>query len=108
MSAQELAAGGTAERRISTRHPCTCTLLAGHEPCVARVYNLSREGMGFFIGHELTTQGAVAIELYNATACVWYLKGARVIHATAQADGSWLIGVAFLHTLAEAELQSLI
>jgi hypothetical protein len=108
MSEQEPPVAGTAERRISTRYPCNLTVLAASEPYVARVHNLSREGISFFIAHELDCQSLVTVELFNAVACVWHLKGARVIHATVQPDGNWLVGVAFLHKLTETDLQSLL
>jgi PilZ domain len=80
----------------------------GGESCVAKVHNLSHEGIGFFIDHELTIQSPVAVELFSLAAHVWHLKGARVVHATAQPDGSWLTGVSFVHELTEAELATLL
>jgi hypothetical protein len=108
MSAQEPPVARTAERRASTRHSCNLTVLAATEPYVARVHNLSREGISFFIAHELNCPSLVTLELYNAVSCVWHLKGARVIHTTVQPDGNWLVGVAFLYNLTDADLQELL
>lgn len=108
MPAQELSTGTAADRRISPRHPCSLTVLTRGDLCPARVYNLSGEGIGFFLGHELATDSHVGLEMLNPVASYWHLKGARVVHATLQPNGTWLIGAAFLHKLTDTDLQGLL
>jgi hypothetical protein len=99
---------GATERRIFARFRSDVTAVAGQEPCVVKVANLSRDGLGFFHDHEIKPESSLTIELFEPAGAFWHLKAARVVHATPQPDGGWLIGISFLRELAEAELQTLL
>jgi hypothetical protein len=96
------------ERRISVRHRGNVKIVAEGEPALATIHNISREGVGFFLGHNLETGAAVQVELLNSGASFWHLKATRVIHVTPQQEGIWLIGTVFFHPLTETELQDLL
>jgi hypothetical protein len=94
-----------ADRRGSVRHHCNVKLLAGREPAIAAIHNISREGLGFFLSHYMEVGVALPVELLNLPGSFWHLKAVRVVHATPQQEGTWLIGSAFLTPLTDTELQ---
>lgn len=83
-------------------------MVAGEEPWPATIHNISREGVGFVLGRTLDMGVVVTVEVLNLASSFWHLKAARVVHATPNQEGTWLIGTMFLHPLTDIELQDLL
>src|SRR5262249_27429908 len=96
------------ERRASVRYRCHVKMLAGGPSWPAPIHNISREGVGFFLGRNLDIGSVVTVEVQNLASSFWHLKAVRVVHTTPHQGGDWLIGTAFLQPLLETELQDLL
>jgi len=97
-----------AERRSSVRHRCNVKMLTGGESYPAAIYNISGTGLAFFLDHNLEEKTTLCVELPNLAASFWHLKAARVVHATPQQEGTWLIGTSFLQPLTDSELRDML
>jgi hypothetical protein len=99
------------ERRSSERHPCTletsCLRAAGGENAWdARVVDISATGIGLLLGRRFEPGTLLAFRLEGRTEGQSYHAVARVVHATRQAEGGWLLGCALLDPLDEPQLRA--
>lgn len=85
-----------AERRSSVRYV----------PQVIR--DISRTGMGLVLKQVHEPGTPLAIELHSPNKNIKYTVFTRVVHATAQPDGTWLVGCAFARELSNDELRNLL
>jgi hypothetical protein len=67
----------------------------------AKVHDVSGTGIGLILTHNLDTGQLLAVDLEG----IPRLLTARVIHATLQADRTWLVGCEFLTGLDGEELK---
>lgn len=74
---------------------------------MAMVVDFSERGLGLLFHRHLEPGTVLAIELKGRRHGVSRILSVRVVHATAQADGNWLIGCELNMSLTEDEIQSL-
>jgi hypothetical protein len=72
------------------------------------VKNLSRTGIGINLGRPLDVGTDVIVCLKGPDQKTYFRKESRVIHATAEVDGTWRVGCEFANELTEDELDSLL
>lgn len=104
---------GRSERRMTMRRPCghpslPVTAFVTHEFWQTTVHDLSCNGIGLKLNHAVEPGTLVRLGLFSRAANLWYMKMIRVIHATKQSDGSWLVGCVFLQKLTDQQLQELL
>ena len=73
-----------------------------------RVADLSASGIGLLLRHRFERGTPLAIELLDAAPGSSRTVLARVRHATARPEGTWLVGCAFAEPLTEDELKGLL
>jgi len=73
-----------------------------------RAVNISAGGIGLVLRHCFKRGVSLAIELPDTPPARRRILLARVRHASAQRDGTWFIGCAFIEELSEEELQTLL
>jgi hypothetical protein len=104
------------ERRTALRYICklkaACIegVTAQFKPSkLARVNDISTGGLGLHSpeGFAVGTQLTVRLHAFNGQP-VSDLKEVRVAHASRRPDSTWILGVAFLQALTEAEVQALL
>jgi hypothetical protein len=105
----------TVERRATIRYPLTseifCRLLqehAGHSAVPARARDISTGGLSLVAPVGFGQGTILHIELQTRTETFTQPLHACVMHATAQPDGQWFIGCAFLDKLSPDELKGLL
>ncbi len=103
----------TQERRQLKRHCATSvrpgmTVSMGDKAIVAPVRDIACTGLAVLLDHRIDPGTLVTVELLNRTWNFWHLKLVRVIHATLQPDGQWLIGSTFLRKFADEEFTALL
>src|SRR5262245_43968556 len=103
-----------AERRVRVRHPVSPET-AGRFGAFrrqgavsAQVVNVSTDGLGLLLGYGLPPGTSLVIEFRVPGEADAPALLARVAHATAQGDGTWLIGCAFDLPLTDDELRVLL
>ena len=107
---------GEAERREAARHLADLRVTcypAGGGPGggrVARVRNISRTGIGLIVDRHWGpgTSLSVGLPLDREPGARARSCQARVVHATAQPGGCYLVGCAFETPLADHEIQALL
>jgi hypothetical protein len=72
------------------------------------IHNLSETGIGLNAGQRLEPGTALVIRLRGPAPGGEVALGARVVHTTAEADGSWRVGCAFTHRLKAESLAALL
>jgi hypothetical protein len=70
------------------------------------IHNLSKKGIGLNLDRPIDVQTPVVVHLKNSFTS--FRLGARVIHATPQADGTWRIGCELLDELTPEMLDDLL
>lgn len=111
-----LANTGVIERRASVRFSCERRGIwfqvgggrLGPSWCAARLRDLSAGGIGLILERRFEPGMVLAAELTNAAKSFSRQAQLRVVHATAQADGSYVVGCAFGRLLTDQELQALL
>jgi hypothetical protein len=99
------------ERRVATRHSSTlritCYPVGGGlaERRNARVRNVSKTGVGLVLDRHWQSGTALVIELPLAEGI--RLARGRVVHATSQPGGCFLVGCSFDQHLSDEEVQAL-
>lgn len=76
--------------------------------CTARVRDISHSGISLVLNRHLKVGAFLAVELVNTRQTCLPPLLARVVHATAQISGDWLIGCEFSSVLTDDELQQMI
>jgi hypothetical protein len=103
-----------AERRATIRFLCTLEPLcfplqtAGAACCQARVQNISQTGIGLLLDQPLEPGTIVGLDMGSQSRRRARVLMARVIHVTAQGDGSWLVGCEFTFQLTDRDLKALL
>lgn len=97
-----------AERRVAPRHRCHITVLTGARLHEVPVRDLTAQGIGFILDHQLEPGTDVCVEMFSPSSGAFLLRGGRVIHATQQSDGAWLTGTLFPQPLIDADLVALL
>jgi hypothetical protein len=72
------------------------------------IHNLSETGIGLNAGQPLEPGTALVIRLRGPAPDSEVALGARVVHTTPEADGSWRVGCAFTHRLKPEGLAALL
>jgi hypothetical protein len=106
----------TVERRTAVRYICKlkAACIQGvtaefHPSKLARVNDISTGGLGLHLGESFVAGTQLTVRLHTLSGePVSELKEVRVAHASEQPDGTWVLGVAFLQPLGEAEVQALL
>lgn len=107
-------ADGAAEAsRNLVRFPCTGRPIVrllerpSFKCWMAMVVDFSVRGLGLLFHRRLEPGSVLAVELKGRRHGVSRILAVRVVHATAQADGNWLIGCELNTNLTEDEIQAL-
>jgi hypothetical protein len=74
----------------------------------AVVRDLSVSGMGLLLDHPFEIGTVLAIQLRQARHGLSCILSGKVIHATAQPDGRWLVGCELSRSLTDDEIWSLL
>jgi hypothetical protein len=99
------------ERRSSERHPCgmdtSCLRPAdGENAWDAQVIDISATGVGLLMRRRFEPGTLLSFRLEGRSVGQSYNTLARVIHATRQAAGAWLLGCILLDPLDEPQLRA--
>jgi hypothetical protein len=99
------------ERRSSERQPCglqtSCLRPTdGENAWGARVVDISTSGVGLLMGRRFEPGTLLTFRLEGRTGGQSYNAIAKVVHATRQAEGGWLLGCALLDPLDEPQLRA--
>jgi hypothetical protein len=101
------------ERRASIRLQgdakghCQSVSLQRESAWEAIVVDISCSGIGLLLPRRFEGGALLTIELTEATAGQTHLLLVRVVHATPQPEGNWLLGCALMTALTEDEVQLL-
>jgi hypothetical protein len=103
------------ERRAWVRYPSDldgyCQPGAGRKErdlwWQARILNISAGGAGLVLNHRFAQGTILSVELPSTRETPFILQLSRVVHVSAQPDGSWLIGCEFATRLRDSELRAL-
>jgi hypothetical protein len=69
--------------------------------------SISVHGLALCLNREIEPGTVVSVQLLTPAGWSADALAARVVHATAQADGSWLVGCAWVHPPSADELRDL-
>lgn len=99
------------ERRSAERQPCgletSCGRATdGENTWDARVIDISRTGVGLLLGRRFEPGTLLTFRLEGRTEGQSYNAIARVVHATRQVEGGWLLGCVLLDPLDESQLRA--
>ncbi len=99
------------ERRSSERQPCgletSCLRPTdGEHSWDARVIDISATGVGLLLGRRFEPGTLLSFRLEGRSEGQSYNAVARVVHATRQAEGGWLLGCVLLDALDESQLRA--
>jgi hypothetical protein len=104
-----------ADRRRAPRYGCTTLQpfwrVAGDEhgeTLPAGVLNVSATGIGLFLEEPLKAGTVLVITLQAAPGRLSRPLPVRVMHATSQPGGGWLVGCQFVRTLSQQDMASLL
>lgn len=104
-----------AEQRHSFR--CACVLEASvprtgsrvFEPVLlVKVVNISTCGLGLHCSEKLDEDSVITIKLYSRGRISLPPRQARIVHATEQQNGTYLMGAALVEALNDDEIQFLL
>jgi hypothetical protein len=103
-----------AERRRAERYPCNLRpfwRVEGQEQAdspPARIQNISATGIGLRIGQPIKPGAVLVIKLQTTDRRLSRPLPARVMHATPQTEGDWLVGCQFVRKLSDEDMQALL
>ena len=96
------------ERRDTTRQPCRWVSAhfsyPSYEHLWAKVRDVSPEGVGLLTSGPIEPDTPLVLELTRAADPGVWAVPVRVVHATGDGIGNWVIGCAFEAPLAEEDL----
>jgi hypothetical protein len=100
------------EQRQHVRFPCklraarTADKTETFKPALlGRVVNISSDGIALHLGERFEVGALLTIQLCASIQAVSATMEIRVVHATRQPHGTWVLGAAFLVPLGETDLQ---
>jgi hypothetical protein len=102
------------QRRATVRYRCPPATLGrlfianSYQSLSAWVLNLSVNGAGLLLGDPLESGTWLLLELESLARDLTLEISARIVHATRQADGNWLLGCAFANRLSDDELDAVL
>jgi hypothetical protein len=100
--------------RIYLRHPCdaeaSCQTINGAQMMCwpAHICNVSQAGVALVVTRRFEKGASLLIELSSPEPGVTLTLLARVVHASAQSDGSWLLGCLLACELPREEVETLL
>jgi hypothetical protein len=100
--------------RVYLRHPCdaeaSClTVTDGPKMCwPAHICNISQASVALVVTRRFEKGTSLLIELPSPEPGVILTLLARVVHAAAQPDGSWLLGCLFACDLTREEVEAML
>jgi hypothetical protein len=102
--------GGRGGARYYFRRPppAGCGPRAPLECGRAVLCDVSATGAGLLIGAEFPPGTVLVLQLPTGDLAVTTMHQARLVHATPQAPGLWLIGCQFVHRLTEPQLRGVL
>ncbi len=102
------------ERRVSVRYPleepvvCRLGSAREYESRWARIRDISASGVGLRLSAALEPGCELTVEFTETGSSLRRSLPARVVHSTAQPDGTWLVGCRFHAPLNDEELRRLL
>ncbi len=105
---------GTAVKPAPARRPsgieafCRSVAAVKDDPWPARVRDLSSGSIGLALTRRFEPGTLLVIELEKKTQSLSHTLVGRVVHATAQTNGGWMIGCTLANKIAEDDLQALL
>jgi hypothetical protein len=109
---KELLPKSLINRRVGVRHTCgRSTRVSAPNSSKARggkIRDISLGGVALILGSPLKIGADLLIRTDNPSLGLSYDLAARVIHASSQPRGRWLIGCAFARELTSLELYTLL
>ena len=112
--AATVSAACKAERRASVRlqssakGACQSLSLERETGWEAAIRDISGNGIGLLLSRRFEAGASLAIEIPEAARGQKHLLLARVVRATLQSDGNWLVGCTLMSPLAEDEVRLLL
>jgi hypothetical protein len=103
-----------AENKPPSRRPtgleafCRSVAAVKDDPWPARVRDLSSGSIGLVLTRRFEPGTLLVIELEKKTQSLTHTLVGRVVHATAQTNGGWMIGCTLANKIAEDDLQALL
>jgi hypothetical protein len=100
------------ERRASVRYQCSdeisCSSLAPFDRLSGRVRDISRHGVALILGTSIRVGTEVVMDLRTRNPGISLTLRARVVHATLEGEGSWIVGCEFVSTPTEEQILALL
>lgn len=101
------------ERRALVRYPSSqeaCLLDPSMRGILlaAKVRDISTQGIGLLVGKQLISGAQVTIDIQDRNRGESRILQARVVHATLQPEGRWLVGCVFSTSLSAEELREIL
>ena len=100
------------ERRASVRYQCSeeisCSSLAPFERLSGQTRDISRDGVALILDTSIRVGTEVLIDLKTRNPGIALTLRARVVHATPEAEGSWVVGCEFISTPTEEQILALL
>jgi hypothetical protein len=100
------------ERRASVRYQCSeeisCSSLAPFDRLSGKARDISRGGVALILGARIRVGTEVLIDLKTRNPGIALTLRARVVHATPEAEGSWIVGCEFISMPTEEQILALL
>jgi hypothetical protein len=103
------------EKRRSTRYACVldATVQGGARTHFwpgwpVRVLDISRHGLAMHVGEECPAGTVLTVKLYYADRKSLSPMPVRIVRATREPNGTWIVGAEFVEPLSEEQLQPLL
>ncbi|OAI46599.1 hypothetical protein AYO44_11090 [Planctomycetaceae bacterium SCGC AG-212-F19] len=74
----------------------------------AVVRDISREGIGLLLTHEVTPGQLITMQVFSRGWQRGHLKTSRVMHTDPAGDGRWAVGCSLLQPFTEEEFQAVV
>ena len=112
-TAEEFSDPGTeVERRAAVRYLCDREVfyspLWTSERRWARIRSVSASGISLLVGARIEPGTDLAIDMKTVDPAISLTLVARVVHATKQEEGSWIVGCKFVSRPSEDDLMALL
>ena len=99
---------GPSRRPTGLEAFCRSVAAVKDDPWPARVRDLSSGSIGLVLTCRFEPGTLLVIELEKKTQSLTHTLVGRVVHATAQTNGGWMIGCTLANKIAEDDLQALL